>query len=53
MCHGVTPSRMVAQTTREDGTWFECEACGLLFDERESARQHERTCDAEEPTYIQ
>lgn len=44
---------MVSQTTREDGTWFECEECDLMFETREDARQHEQTCDAEEPTYLQ
>jgi uncharacterized C2H2 Zn-finger protein len=44
---------MVVKTQREDGTWFECEHCGMLFDSQDDARQHERNCDEEEPTYIQ
>lgn len=44
---------MVAQTEREDGVWYECEECGLMFDDEEDARQHEANCDAEEPSYIQ
>lgn len=44
---------MVAETERDDGTWFECEECGLMFDSRQDARQHEAACDAEEPAYIQ
>lgn len=43
---------MVSQTTREDTTWYECEHCGLLFDSKGDARQHEDTCDAGEPTYF-
>lgn len=44
---------MVSTVTRDDGTWFECDKCGLLFETRDDARQHEQNCDAEEPTYIQ
>jgi uncharacterized C2H2 Zn-finger protein len=44
---------MVAETTREGETWYECEACGLLFDDRDDAAAHEERCDAEEPAYIQ
>lgn len=44
---------MVTETTRDEMTWYECEHCGLLFDSRESASQHEANCDAEEPSYIQ
>lgn len=44
---------MVAQTEREDGVWYECEKCGLMFDDESDARQHETNCDAEEPSYIQ
>jgi len=44
---------MVSKTTHDETTWYECEECGLLFDAREDARQHERNCDAEEPSYIQ
>jgi uncharacterized C2H2 Zn-finger protein len=44
---------MVVKTQREDGTWYECEGCGMLFDDREDARQHESNCDDEDPSYIQ
>jgi uncharacterized C2H2 Zn-finger protein len=44
---------MVATTQRDDGTWYECEKCGLMFDDQEDARQHEGNCDAEGPSYIQ
>jgi rubredoxin len=44
---------MVSETQREDGTWYECEACGLMFDTQTDAKQHEENCDAEEPSYIQ
>lgn len=44
---------MVAQTQREDGTWYECEECGLLLDDEDDARQHEENCTAEDPSYIQ
>ncbi|SNZ04802.1 hypothetical protein SAMN06269185_0683 [Natronoarchaeum philippinense] len=44
---------MVAHTERDERTWFECEECGLLFDDRADARQHEGACDAEDPPYLQ
>jgi uncharacterized C2H2 Zn-finger protein len=44
---------MVTTTERDDMTWFECEACGLLFDDRDDARKHEDNCDAEGPSYLQ
>lgn len=44
---------MVSKTVRDDGTFFECESCGMLFEAREDAREHEKHCDAEEPSYIQ
>jgi uncharacterized C2H2 Zn-finger protein len=44
---------MVAVTERDDATWYRCEECGLMFDVREDAEQHEQNCDAEEPSYIQ
>ena len=44
---------MVVRTERDDMTWYECERCGLLLDDPTDAREHERTCDAEEPTYLQ
>ncbi|WP_263020185.1 DUF7128 family protein [Natronobiforma cellulositropha] len=44
---------MVVTTQREDATWYECEDCGLLFDERTDAETHEHRCDATEPTSTQ
>jgi uncharacterized C2H2 Zn-finger protein len=44
---------MVAETERDDMTWYECEECGLMFENREDAKTHEETCDAEDPSYIQ
>ncbi|MEM4782412.1 MAG: hypothetical protein QXG03_12750 [Halalkalicoccus sp.] len=44
---------MVVPTERDGATWYECEACGLMFDDEEDARRHEKNCDAEEPSYIQ
>lgn len=54
ICH--LPSQcidMVSETTRDDMTWYECDVCGLLFDNKEDARQHEGNCDDEDPSYIQ
>ncbi|WP_255764068.1 hypothetical protein [Halobaculum sp. CBA1158] len=44
---------MVTETERDDMTWYQCDACGLLLDDREDAEQHEENCDAEEPSYLQ
>ena len=44
---------MVVQTQQDGATWFECEHCGLLLDDRADAETHEDHCDEEEPTYIQ
>lgn len=44
---------MVTQVERDDATWYTCEACGLMFDDQDDAKQHEERCDAEEPSYIQ
>lgn len=44
---------MVVQTERDDATWYECETCGLLFDDETDAREHERRCDDDDPSYIQ
>jgi rubredoxin len=44
---------MVSKTVRDDGTWYACDACGLLFDTKEGASEHEKNCNAEEPTYLQ
>ena len=46
-------SGMVVQTQRDDATWFECETCGLLFDEQSDATEHEKHCDGSDPSYIQ
>ena len=43
---------MVVKTEHDDMTWYKCERCGLMFDSRDEARQHERTCDAEDPPYL-
>lgn len=44
---------MVVETERDDGIWYECEVCGLLFDDQGDAAQHEERCDDEEPSYLQ
>jgi len=44
---------MVTTTERDGVTWYECEECGLMFDQRDDARQHESNCDSEEPAYLQ
>ncbi|WP_255595036.1 DUF7128 family protein [Haloprofundus salilacus] len=44
---------MVATTERDDMTWYECEECGLLFENEADAKQHEGNCDAEDPSYLQ
>jgi len=44
---------MVVKTERDDMTWYECEGCGMLFDDEADAKQHEENCDQEDPTYIQ
>lgn len=44
---------MVTTTERDDMTWYQCEECGLLFDAKDDAEQHERNCDAEDPSYLQ
>ncbi|MFC7154706.1 hypothetical protein ACFQPA_04450 [Halomarina halobia] len=44
---------MVTQVERDDMTWYSCEGCGLMFDNRDDAKRHEEHCNAEEPTYIQ
>jgi uncharacterized C2H2 Zn-finger protein len=44
---------MVATTERDDMTWYRCEECGLMFDDRSDAEQHEENCDSEDPSYIQ
>ncbi|MFB6129486.1 MAG: hypothetical protein ABEJ28_01535 [Salinigranum sp.] len=44
---------MVTTTRRDDGTWYECEGCGMLFDTEKDARAHEENCDTESPSYHQ
>ena len=44
---------MVKPTEQDGLTWYECERCGLLLEDRDEARQHEDGCDAEEPSYLQ
>ena len=44
---------ILIQTELGDGTWVACDGCGMLFDARENAEQHETDCDGEEPSYIQ
>lgn len=44
---------MVVETERDDMTWYQCEQCGLMFDNRDDATEHEKHCDSEEPSYIQ
>ncbi|WP_283241358.1 hypothetical protein [Haloterrigena sp. H1] len=44
---------MVVQTERDDTTWYECETCGLLFDEKSAATDHEQMCNDSDPSYIQ
>lgn len=44
---------MVATTQRDGATWYECEKCGLLFDDESDAAAHEDHCDPDEPSYIQ
>lgn len=44
---------MVDTTERDGMTWFQCENCGLLFDDREDASQHEENCAGDDPSYLQ
>jgi len=45
---------MVTTTERDDGTWYECEVCGLMFDVREDAERHEAGCEGDDdPSYLQ
>lgn len=44
---------MVGETTQDGSTWYVCEDCGMMFETREEATQHEANCDAEEPSYLQ
>lgn len=42
---------MVTTTELDQMTWYRCEKCGLLLDAKEDARQHEKHCDDESPSY--
>ena len=44
---------MVEETVKDGRTWYVCEMCGMMFEDREEASQHEANCDAEDPSYIQ
>jgi len=44
---------MVTATQRDGMTWYACEACGLLFAEREDAETHEASCEGDGPDYLQ
>jgi uncharacterized C2H2 Zn-finger protein len=44
---------MVSPTEHEGETWYECDECGMLFDDREDAKQHEANCDTDSPSYLQ
>lgn len=46
-------TRMVTATRRDDMTWYACEACGLLFAERDEAETHEESCEGDDPDYLQ
>lgn len=44
---------MVTQVERDEITWHTCETCGLMFNIEDEAKEHEKRCDAKEPSYIQ
>lgn len=44
---------MVIETERDDTTWYECEKCGLMLDNRDEAQKHEQNCKGEEADYLQ
>jgi hypothetical protein len=44
---------MVVETEHNGITWYECELCGLMLDNKDEAQQHEDNCDAETPDYYQ
>ncbi|MFC6963528.1 DUF7128 family protein [Halocatena marina] len=44
---------MVTQVERDNVTWHTCETCGLMFDDKDDAKEHEKRCDEESPSYIQ
>jgi uncharacterized C2H2 Zn-finger protein len=45
--------RMVGQTERDGVTWYVCEKCGMMFDNRDDAQAHEDNCDTDSPDYVQ
>jgi hypothetical protein len=44
---------MVSETAKDDATWYACDVCGMMFDVKEDAREHEKNCDDEDPSYFQ
>lgn len=44
---------MVEETEQDGSIWYVCAECGMMFDDREEAEQHEANCDAEDPSYLQ
>ncbi len=44
---------MVEATERDGMTWYQCENCGLLFDDEGDAGQHEDNCAGDDPSYLQ
>ncbi len=44
---------MVRTTERDGQTWYECEACGMLFETESEANTHEENCDTDSPSYLQ
>lgn len=44
---------MVTQVQRDEVTWHTCETCGLMFDNEDEAKEHEKRCDSDSTDYIQ
>lgn len=44
---------MMAETEHEGTTWYECELCGLMLDNRDETQYYEDNCNGEEPDYYQ
>jgi uncharacterized C2H2 Zn-finger protein len=44
---------MVSRTKRDGETWYECDECGMLFDDEGDAEKHEANCDTDSPSYLQ
>ena len=44
---------MVSTVDRDGMTWYECDHCGLLFDNEPDAEQHEGVCAGDESPYIE